>query len=99
YVLAGPCQLPHRDARPSHGELRRLYVAHEWHGRGYGRALMSAAFAWLEQTFEGPIWLGVWSGNLKAQAIYQRHGFKKVGEYDYPVGAWIDREHIYRRDP
>lgn len=97
YVLAGPCKLPHAGASAEHGELRRLYVAHEWHGRGIGRALMEAAFAWMESMFPGPAWLGVWSGNEKAQRIYQRYGFRKVGEYDYPVGSWTDREHIYRR--
>ena len=30
-------------------------------------------------------------------ALYERHGFGKVGEYDYPVGAWRDREFIFRR--
>lgn len=97
YVLAGACQLPHPEARPTHGELRRLYVAHQHHGLGYGRLLMHAAFGWLEERFEPPTWIGVWSGNLKAQAIYQRYGFEKVGEYDYPVGAWLDHELILRR--
>lgn len=97
YVLAGACHLPHPDATPTQGELRRLYVAHEHHGKGYGAALMKGAFAWIDQHFTGPHWLGVWSGNLKAQAVYQHYGFSKVGEYDYPVGGWMDREHIYRR--
>lgn len=97
YVLAGSCQLPHPEAHATHGELRRLYVAHECHGRGYGRDLMREAFAWLRATFEGPQWIGVWSGNLKAQAIYAKLGFAKVGEYDYPVGSWLDHEFILRR--
>lgn len=97
YVLAGSCQLPHPEASEAHGELRRLYVAHEHHGSGYGRLLMHAAFAWLDEHFEGPTWLGVWSGNLKAQAIYRRYGFERVGEYDYPVGAWLDHEYIMQR--
>ncbi|RYZ57927.1 MAG: GNAT family N-acetyltransferase [Proteobacteria bacterium] len=97
YVLAGSCQLPHPEARPTHGELRRLYVAHEHHGQGYGGLLLRSALGWLAEHFEGPLWIGVWSGNLKAQAMYERQGFEKVGEYDYPVGAWLDREHILRR--
>ena len=40
---------------------------------------------------------GVWSGNLKAQKLYQAHGFEKAGEYEYPVGAWRDHEFILRR--
>ena len=45
----------------------------------------------------GALWIGVWSGNAKAQRLYAAHGFEKVGEYDYPVGAWRDREFILRR--
>ena len=97
YVLAGACQLPHPEARATHGELRRLYVGREWHARGYGRDLMREAFAWLASTFEGPQWIGVWSGNCKAQAIYAKLGFAKVGEYEYPVGTWLDHEFILRR--
>ena len=40
----------------------------------------------------GPLWIGVWSGNDKAQRLYAAYGFEKAGEYDYPVGAWRDRE-------
>ncbi len=98
YALSGSCQLPHPDARASHGELRRLYVAHEFHGLGHGRELLQDALTWLEASFVGPLWIGVWSGNLKAQTIYQRQGFGKVGEYDYPVGTWMDHEFILRRD-
>lgn len=98
YVLAGSCGLPHAEADATQGELRRLYVAHEAHGGGIGGALLREALVWLERTFGDPIWLGVWSGNHRAQAIYQRYGFHKVGEYDYPVGQWLDREHIYRRE-
>lgn len=97
YVLAGSCQLPHPEASAEHGELRRLYVDYTAHGQGVGRELLDAALEWIAASFHGPEWLGVWSGNLKAQAVYQKRGFEKVGEYDYPVGSWTDHEHIYRR--
>jgi ribosomal protein S18 acetylase RimI-like enzyme len=97
YANAGPCRLPHPDVRPHDGELYRLYLSQGQQGHGRGRRLMDAALAWLERAYPGPLWLGVWSGNLKAQAFYARYGFEKVGEYDFPVGATRDHEFILRR--
>lgn len=97
FAQAGPCALPHADARPAHGELKRLYIDRTAQGLGLGRALLEQALAWLEAAFEGPLWIGVWSGNLKAQRLYARYGFAKAGEYDYPVGRWRDREFILSR--
>jgi len=97
YANAGPCRLPHPEVEPHHGELYRLYVSQDQHGRGVGRLLMETALAWLDRDGSGPLWLGVWSGNLKAQAFYAYYGFEKVGEYDFPVGATLDHEFILRR--
>ena len=98
YALSGPCSLPHRDARAEHGELKRLYVRRAAQGLGLGRLLLEQSLAWIEATFDGPVWLGVWSGNLKAQELYARRGFQKAGEYDYRVGATRDREFIFCRE-
>jgi ribosomal protein S18 acetylase RimI-like enzyme len=90
YASAGPMSLPHPAAEPGDRELYRLYVRHNFHGGGVGRALMDA----IGQRVQ---WLGVWSGNLRAQRFYARYGFEKAGEYDYPVGSVTDREFILRR--
>ena len=97
FAQAGPCALPHPEATPANGELKRLYIDRQAQGLGFGRALLEQALAWLDEAFTGPQWIGVWSGNLKAQRLYARYGFEKAGEYDYPVGAWRDREFILRR--
>ncbi len=97
YCVVGPCGLPHPDARPEHGELKRLYVARDHQGLGLGRALLDLAMDWLT-TRDGPAWLGVWSGNLKAQRFYAHAGFAKAGEYQFAVGQWRDHEFILRRD-
>ncbi|GAW40581.1 Protease synthase and sporulation negative regulatory protein PAI 1 [Brevundimonas sp. SH203] len=94
---AGPNGLPHPDARPGDLELRRLYVAKAAQGLGLGTALLTLSLDWMQAESDGPLWIGVWSGNEKAQRLYAAHGFAKVGEYDYPVGAWRDREFILRR--
>ena len=97
FANAGPNTLPHPEARPGHAELRRLYVSKAAQGLGLGTKLLTVALEWMEAHTEGPLWIGVWSGNLKAQRLYAAHGFEKAGEYQYPVGRWLDDEFILRR--
>jgi len=97
FANAGPNGLPHPDARPSHMELRRLYVARAAQGLGLGTRLLTLSLEWMQAHTNGPLWIGVWSGNEKAQRLYAAHGFEKAGEYEYPVGAWRDHEFILRR--
>ena len=97
FANAGPNTLPHPEARPDHMELRRLYVGKAAQGLGLGTRLLTLALDWMETHTAGPLWIGVWSGNLKAQKLYAAYGFEKAGEYDYPVGAWRDHEFILRR--
>ena len=97
FANTGPNTLPHPDARPSHAELRRLYVAKRAQGLGLGTKLLAIALEWMEANSDGPLWIGVWSGNLKAQKLYAAWGFEKAGAYQYPVGRWLDDEFILRR--
>ena len=78
-------------------ELRRLYVSKAAQGLGLGTRLLKLSLDWMKTHTDGPLWIGVWSGNDKAQRLYAAYGFEKAGEYDYPVGAWRDREFILRR--
>jgi len=97
FANAGPNGLPHPDARPGHMELRRLYVSSAAQGLGLGTKLLTLSLDWMEANTDGPLWIGVWSGNLKAQKLYAAYGFEKAGEYQYPVGSWLDDEFILRR--
>ena len=97
YAQVGPCKLPHPEVTADHGELYQIYVRREAQGLGLGKRLLAIALDHLAATRPGPVWLGVWSGNHKAQAVYRKIGFDKVGEYQFPVGAWRDEEYIFRR--
>jgi ribosomal protein S18 acetylase RimI-like enzyme len=98
YAQCGPCKLPHPDVGPRAGELYQLYLLDDAQGLGLGKQLLQLALDWLARHYPGPQWLGVWSKNERAQSIYAKIGFTKVGEYEFPVGTWRDHEFIFRRD-
>lgn len=98
YAQVGPCKLPHPEVRAGAGELYQLYALRAAQGMRVGGRLLDVALDHLAATRPGPVWLGVWSGNVKAQAVYAKRGFRKVGDYRFPVGAWEDEEFIFRRD-
>lgn len=97
FANAGPNTLPHPEALASHAELRRLYLARGVQGQGLGRRLLETALPWMEAHTDGPLWIGVWSGNLRAKRLYAHYGFTRAGGYRYPVGSWFDEEDILRR--
>ncbi len=97
FAFAGPCGLPHADAQPGDGELKRLYVLRAHQNGGNGGRLFAEALHWLESCGDRTLWIGVWSENLGAQRFYARHGFEPAGAYEFPVGRVRDKEFILRR--
>ena len=98
YAQVGPCKLPHSEVRRGAGELYQLYMFRSAQGAGLGTRLLKLATDELARRYPGPVWLGVWSGNHRAQRFYRGHGFDKVGGYRFPVGRdWFDDEFIFRR--
>lgn len=97
HALAGPCELPHAEVTPRCGELKRLYLLKAYQGGGAGSRLLEETLDWLESNGAERLWVGVWSENHGAQRLYARRGFKKVGEYEFPVGRVRDREFILSR--
>jgi len=97
YVVAGGCKLPVDDLEASAGEVRELYVLASHQGYRLGTRLLEAALDWLDARGRAPLYVGVWSENDGAQRLYGRYGFTKVGEYDFPVGAQLDREFILKQ--
>jgi len=100
YLHLGPCKLPHLEIRDGDPEIYQLYLRRGAQGSGLGKALLDHGLDWLEhgETAGRPIWIGVWSGNLRAQHVYAARGFRPVGEYRFKVGNWYDDEIIMRKD-
>lgn len=100
YATAGPCKLPVPGREPRAGEVRQLYVLGAHQGLRLGSRLLALALDWLDASGYAPLYVGVWSENHGAQRLYARHGFAKVGEYEFPVGRHRDLEFILKRpDP
>ena len=101
YLECVPAHLPHPEVRPeAHGEIERIYVLSSQQGKGVGRKLMTIALDYLDERYgQEPQWLGVWSQNHRAQALYRSYGFDKIGEYEFPVGETRDHEFIFCRFP
>ena len=93
-IKTGPLHLPVPDPPPGAMEIRQLYVRQNFLSRGLGKTLT----AWALESFEASripkIYLSVFSENERAIRFYQNHGFKKCGEYQYPVGRHLDLEWI-----
>ncbi|MCE7901776.1 MAG: GNAT family N-acetyltransferase [Gammaproteobacteria bacterium PRO9] len=97
FVTAGPCKLPVPKRPAAAGEIRQLYLRGSAQGRGLGTRLLNLGLDWLVDRAFSPLYIGVWSGNHGAQRLYGRHGFRKIAEYDFPVGGHLDREFILQR--
>jgi diamine N-acetyltransferase len=97
FIVVGSCKLPVENLEPAAGEVQQLYVHSRYHNLRIGSRLLDTALDWLISERRDPLYVGVWSENYGAQRLYGRYGFRKVGEYGFPVGKTLDREFILKR--
>jgi len=79
------------------GEIQRLYVIADWHGKGIAQELMSACIEELQRRGSDALWLGVWERNPRAISFYEKFGFVAVGEHTFPLGGDPQRDIIMVR--
>ena len=79
------------------GEIQRLYVASDWHGKGVARELMDACIESLVRRGSDVVWLGVWERNHRAIAFYRKFGFVAVGDHVFPLGRDPQRDIVMAR--
>lgn len=97
FVFAADCKLPVENLEPTAGEIRQLYLLRSHQNQRLGAKLMDVALSWFTEQQRAPLYIGVWSENFGAQRFYGRYGFRKIGEYGFPVGTTVDHEFILKR--
>jgi ribosomal protein S18 acetylase RimI-like enzyme len=76
--------------------LERFYFLEAYQGRGIAPIALAYCLSFAKcQAGSDYIYLSVWEGNYRAQRFYQKHGFRTLGSFDYPVGSQLDREFLY----
>ncbi|KAH7391393.1 acyl-CoA N-acyltransferase [Cadophora sp. MPI-SDFR-AT-0126] len=75
-------------------ELQRLYVSEDCHGAGIGKKLANRIEEMAKEQGFLTMWLGVWEENFKAQKVYQKLGYVKVGSHDFKMGDCIQTDWI-----
>ena len=81
-LCAGPTLLGYFVAMKGVDEvhLLNITVAPAYQGQGWGRVLLDALALWSRGQGAQWLWLEVRTSNLRAQQVYERYGFRRVGE-------------------
>jgi ribosomal protein S18 acetylase RimI-like enzyme len=78
--------------------LERFYFLPAFQGRGIADVALAYCLSWARwEAGADYLYLSVWEGNFRAQSFYQKHGFRTLGSFGYPVGQQVDREFVYGR--
>lgn len=75
-------------------EVQRIYADRTWHGRGLGRALMTACVEQARAWGCDVLWLAVWERNPRAIAFYEKTGFRKVGRQTFVLGRDVQHDDV-----
>ena len=87
-------EIPDCVAAKCPGEIQRLYVVSNWHGKGVAQKLMAACIEEITQRKSDAIWLGVWEQNPRAIAFYKKLGFVEAGDHIFLLGDDPQRDII-----
>ena len=79
------------------GEILRLYVIREFHGKSVAQELMQACMQEMTRHRSEVVWLGVWEHNSRAIAFYGKFGFVEVGEHVFQLGNDPQRDILMAR--
>jgi ribosomal-protein-alanine N-acetyltransferase len=60
--------------------LLNITVDPEFQGQGWGRVMLDALALWARSERAQWLWLEVRTSNARAQQVYQRYGYRRVGE-------------------
>jgi ribosomal protein S18 acetylase RimI-like enzyme len=68
-------------------EIQKLYIRPEFHGKEIAYKLMTSAISEVTKPGIKKIWLGVYSGNIRAKTFYSKFGFHVVGQTYFTMGS------------
>ena len=60
--------------------LLNITVDPPWQGQGWGRIMLDALALWARAQGAQWLWLEVRTSNTRAQQVYDRYGYRRVGE-------------------
>ena len=72
--------------------LLNITVAPAWQGQGWGRVMLDALSLWSRAQGAQWLWLEVRQSNQRAQEVYLRYGYRRVGERKHYYPAQGGRE-------
>lgn len=85
----GAAEIFHKSKCPirkvSTPELSKLYVLKRFHGKGIGFGLMTEVEKNLQAKGYQELNLEVYIGNKRAISFYERQGYQKIGNVDFPM--------------
>ncbi len=95
YAKLRPAAANARGQRPL--EVCRFYVDRPWHGSGAAHALLEGALEHARANAHDDVWLAVWEHNVRAIRFYRKHGFTRVGEQPFQLGADVQTDWVLAR--
>ena len=66
-------------------KMERFYLLKEFYGLGLGKKLFDFNLGLIKKNNQKGIWLYVWIKNYRALNFYEKVGFKRIGNYDFPI--------------
>jgi ribosomal protein S18 acetylase RimI-like enzyme len=78
-------------------ELSKLYVRPGHQGSGVSSALVETAVEYARADRREGMWLGVNEENARANAFYEKSGFRKVGVKHFQVGDRLEDDFVRER--
>jgi ribosomal-protein-alanine N-acetyltransferase len=72
--------------------LLNITVDPDCQGQGWGRVMLDALSLWSRSQGAEWLWLEVRTSNLRAQQVYERYGYRRVGERKHYYPARVGRE-------
>lgn len=81
--------------------LERIYLRKPYMGQGLGTALLKESYKYAGEKKCESLWLSVWEHNKPALTFYEKSGFRKFGEWEWPFEShgvrYVDTDFIYAR--